>query len=108
VYTFEAAHHLPWHQGKCAGLHGHSYKLHVTVEGPLDQNGVVMDFADVDVAVDAAVKPYDHRLLNEVIDNPTCERVAADAFARLRAAGLPVTSVTLWETERGCATVRDE
>ena len=46
-FTFEAAHRLPWHGGRCRDLHGHGYRLEVTVEGPVDANGVVIDFDDV-------------------------------------------------------------
>jgi len=31
-FTFEAAHQLPWHPGKCRDLHGHGYRLEVTPE----------------------------------------------------------------------------
>ena len=44
TFAFEAAHHLAWHPGRCRNLHGHSYRLDVSVEGPLDANGVVLDF----------------------------------------------------------------
>jgi 6-pyruvoyl-tetrahydropterin synthase len=42
--TFEAAHRLAWHPGKCRNLHGHAYRLDVTVGGPLEHHGVVVDF----------------------------------------------------------------
>ena len=44
-FTFEAAHQLPWHPGKCRNLHGHGYRLEVTVEGPVNDDGMVLDFA---------------------------------------------------------------
>lgn len=98
-FTFEAAHFLPWHPGRCRDLHGHSYRLEVAVEGPVDENGVVLDFADLKTAVhDAVVSHYDHRLLNDLLDNPTAELVAADAWKRLEAAGLAPARVRLWET----------
>ena len=43
-FDFEAAHFLTKYHGKCERLHGHSYKLFVTVEGPLQENGMVIDF----------------------------------------------------------------
>ncbi len=46
-FSFEAAHQLPWHPGKCRRLHGHNYRLEVTVQGPVGENGVVMDFDDL-------------------------------------------------------------
>ena len=38
-FGFEAAHQLPWHPGRCRDLHGHSYRLEVTVEGPIGEHG---------------------------------------------------------------------
>jgi 6-pyruvoyltetrahydropterin/6-carboxytetrahydropterin synthase len=105
-YRFEAAHHLGWHPGACARIHGHSYRLEVAVTGPLDERGVVMDFAEVDAVIAQAVLAvYDHRDLNDVLANPTCELIALDAMGRLADAGLQVSWLRLWETERGSALV---
>ena len=83
TFSFEAAHRLPWHPGKCRNLHGHSYRLDVSVEGPLDANGVVLDF---DVApgrgAGSVIDVWDHRDLNQVLDNPTAERWPAGAGNR--------------------------
>ncbi len=99
VFTFEAAHQLPWHPGKCRDLHGHSYRLEVTVEGPLDERGVVMDFADVRDVVDReVVSRYDHRYLNDLVDNPTAEVIAQEIWKALEAVELPVSRIRLWET----------
>ena len=48
-FTFEAAHKLPLvpQDHKCFNLHGHSFKVRVCVEGPLDSFGWVMDFSQV-------------------------------------------------------------
>jgi 6-pyruvoyltetrahydropterin/6-carboxytetrahydropterin synthase len=101
-YRFEAAHRLPWHPGKCSRVHGHSYILEVRVTGDLDERGVVMDFAEVDAVVDKHVLgELDHTDLNDVLDNPTAELVAAWIGARLSAAGMPWSSLRLWETEDG-------
>lgn len=98
-FSFEAAHHLPWHPGKCRRLHGHHYRLAVTVEGPIGTNGVVVDFDDVKALVQTqVVEPFDHQCLNDFLDNPTAELVAAEAWKRLEAAGLPVVAIQLWET----------
>jgi 6-pyruvoyltetrahydropterin/6-carboxytetrahydropterin synthase len=106
-YTFDAAHHLEWHPGKCRSLHGHTYRIEVTVVGQLDERGVVMDFAELDEVVDREVLDvYDHTLLNNLIPNPTAEHVAAEIYARLRSAGTPVSEVRLWETPRSSVRVR--
>lgn len=98
-FSFEAAHQLPWHQGRCRRLHGHHYRLEVTVEGPLDHNGVVIDFSDLAEVVEAeVVGRFDHRYLNDLIDNPTAELVAAEAWKSLEGAGLELVSLRLWET----------
>ncbi|MDA8380595.1 MAG: 6-carboxytetrahydropterin synthase QueD [Actinomycetota bacterium] len=97
--TFEAAHHLPWHAGRCHRLHGHSYRMEVTVEGHLDANGVVIDFDEMSARlVEVVTERYDHRLLNDIIDNPTAERIAHEAWGAVAAAGLPVVALRLWET----------
>ncbi|HSH61164.1 MAG TPA: 6-carboxytetrahydropterin synthase QueD [Acidimicrobiales bacterium] len=98
-FAFEAAHQLPWHPGKCRRLHGHNYRFEVTVEGPLDENGVVLDFDELhEVVRREVVERYDHRYLNDLMDNPTAELIAAEAWKQLEAAGLELVGLRLWET----------
>jgi len=111
--TFEAAHSLPNHDGKCRNLHGHAYTLEVSVSGPIIQagpkEGMVMDFADISAAIDTEVlKQWDHQFLNDLLDFPTtAENLAAEIFKRLKAVGLPLTRVKLFETARGWAEVTE-
>ena len=99
TFSFEAAHQLPWHTGACKELHGHGYRLEVTVAGPLNDDGIVVDFADVAAAVEhEVIAVYDHRFLNDILGNPTAELIAHDAWKRLEAAGLAVSRIRLWET----------
>ncbi len=99
AFAFEAAHRLPWHDGKCKRLHGHAYRLEVTVEGPLDENGVVVDFDDLGQVVNREViDHYDHRYLNDLLSNPTAELIASETWKRLEAAGLTLVRLRLWET----------
>ena len=99
TFTFEAAHQLPWHQGKCRNLHGHSYRLEVSVEGPINEQGIVVDFADIRAVVDRdVIARFDHCYLNDLLDNPTAELLAAEIWKTVEAAGLAVTRVRLWET----------
>lgn len=72
---FEAAHRLPFHKGGCSNIHGHSYKLEVTVETDKEncQNGMVLDFKAVkqivkDVIFDGTLRgektvPLDHAII---------------------------------------------
>lgn len=99
-FRFEAAHQLPWHSGKCRNLHGHGYRLEVTLSGPLTDQGIVIDFAELaSIVRREVVDVYDHSYLNDLIDNPTAEVIIGDAWKRLSAAGLNMTRLRLWETE---------
>lgn len=105
---FESAHRLPnVPEGhKCARLHGHSFRVVVHVEGPVDpEAGWVMDFADVRAACEPLREELDHRYLNDIegLDNPTSEHVARWIWARL-APNLPgLAAVTVRETcTSGC------
>lgn len=103
-YSFEAAHHLPnlpdGH--KCKRLHGHSYRVEVSVEGPLDQRGFVIDYAELDAAVKPLIEQLDHRLLNEIdgLENPTSEIVALWLKDRIAAALDMRPVVRVYETPR--------
>lgn len=105
-FRFEAAHSLPHHPGACRGLHGHSYELDVMVEGAVDgATGLVLDFAELKQAVGREVlERLDHKLLNEVLDNPTAERVTLWIWERLASALPGLVEVELHET-RDCSVV---
>jgi 6-pyruvoyltetrahydropterin/6-carboxytetrahydropterin synthase len=114
-FTFEAAHFLPHHEGKCRRLHGHSWVGWVEVcgaslgsEGP--QAGMVMDYSCIADAIKPMVENYlDHFCLNETLplDSPTSEATAAWIFEHLKAKGLPVSAVTIEETCTSVCTYRD-
>src|SRR5207253_1345329 len=78
-FTFAAAHRLPRYQGKCANLHGHNYRLSVTLRGEPDPySGIFVDLGDVEKAVrEQILAKCDHANLNDFIENPTAEAVAA-------------------------------
>lgn len=104
-YTFEAAHFLPnvppGH--KCHEMHGHTYRVVVYVEGPVDPTtGFVCDFADISQAMATIYGKLDHQLLNNTIDNPTCEVLAEFLFNWLRQ-HVPVSRIKVCETPTsGC------
>ena len=113
-FTFEAAHLLPDHPGKCAKLHGHSYRLEVSVEGPVQttgpEAGMGMDFTRLSDAVEREiVSVWDHVYLNDVVPFvPTAELLAQEAFRRLANAGIPVSRIELWETPKARAVVEED
>ncbi len=110
TFHFEAAHHLPGHRGKCARLHGHSYRVEVALRGPIiyaqgeSDHGMVMDFDDLSQIVRSAViERLDHRDLNEVTGiHTTAENLSHWMWDALIAGGLPeglLYRIRLWETE---------
>jgi len=106
AFSFDAAHQLPWHQGKCRHLHGHTYRLEVTVAGPINENGIVLDFDDLSAAVKRTViERFDHGFLNDHFPNPTAELLAIEFAKLLEADGLNVRKLRLWETPTSSATV---
>jgi len=110
-FTFEAAHVLPNHPGKCARLHGHSYRLDVALEGPLREGGpaagMVEDFEVVSRVVEAAaISQLDHRSLNELIENPTAENIIVWIWHRLVGELPLLAELTLWETPKACVVMK--
>lgn len=102
-YRFEAAHQLPKVPAghRCARLHGHSYKIEIFITGPTDEeSGWLIDFYDLDRAVQPVVDALDHRLLNELpgLDNPTCERLCGWLWQRLASELPQLSAITVWET----------
>lgn len=84
-FTFDSAHFLTNYYGKCERVHGHTFKLQVTVEGKVQSNGLVIDF----VVLKRIVKKHvldklDHHLLNDVVENPSAERVIVWIWDRLK------------------------
>lgn len=87
-FTFEAAHRLPnVPEGhKCARLHGHSFRLRITVEGRVEEpSGWVMDFADLKEAAKPIIARLDHYYLNDIegLENPTSENLCRWLWAAL-------------------------
>ncbi|MFC5269780.1 6-pyruvoyl trahydropterin synthase family protein [Adhaeribacter terreus] len=132
-FTFETAHALLGYDGACRHIHGHSYKLVVTIIGtPLQdenhpKNGMVMDFGDLKKTVEfSVIKPFDHALLlNEKAPvgfveqlekngeklvllpyQPSCENMLLDIKSRLQnqlPENIELHSLKLSETENSYA-----
>ena len=62
-FRWEGAHRLPWHGGLCRHLHGHSYRMHVELSGPPDEQGMVADFQEIKAWVRPLVSEWDHAIL---------------------------------------------
>lgn len=87
-FRFEAAHMLPKvpEDHKCRRLHGHSYRVTVTVKGEVDEEmGWLIDYGDIKEVVEPVRKQLDHYYLNEIegLENPTSEVLARWIWDRL-------------------------
>src|SRR3984957_6648173 len=113
--TFAAAHNLRNYHGKCENLHGHNYKVRVTLAGKeLDAAGLLYDFTLVKKAIQTVIRSLDHKYLNETpaFDslNPSAENIARfiydETSKQLPASpnGSGVVRVTVWESDVTAAT----
>ena len=115
--TFSAAHQLRLYDGSIEPIHGHNWRVEVTVSAAqLDAIGVVMDFHELERLLDEIIQPMHNRHLNELPMfarlNPSAENVAKyfyDEVTRLLRTlppGAHVTDVILWETDTSRAQYR--
>lgn len=127
--AFDSAHFLSGYNGKCANLHGHRWVIEVEagsehLQETGEKRGMVIDFGDLKAAVRALADHYDHATIYEegslkdttvsaLLDEgfrliavpyrPTAENFAKAFYDRLKADGLPVLRVTVYETPDNCA-----
>ena len=107
-FSFEAAHRLPNvpSDHKCARLHGHSFQVRVSVDGPVgERTGWVMDFTEMKAAFRPVYDQLDHRYLNEIagLENPTSENLARWIWRRLSHTLAGLSEIEVRETcTTGC------
>lgn len=115
--TFSAAHYLRNYRGKCENVHGHNWKVEVTVEtGSLDAAGMGLDFTVLRRKTSEVLGDLDHRALNELPsfseENPSSENIARYIFTRLREevddGRVRLRSVKVWESDTSWAEYRPQ
>ena len=105
---FSSAHSLRDYSGKCAKVHGHNWKVRLTVcTENLDERGMAVDFGNLKAVLDEVIAPFDHVDLNRVAPfdsrNPTAENLARVIFEQAQAklpAGIEVDKVQVWESDK--------
>ena len=115
--SFAAGHALRGYRGKCENVHGHNYKVQVTLEGDdLDSIGLLYDFVEVKRMIQAIVDRLDHQFMNDIPPfdklNPSAENLARYFYQELQRglreppAAVPVRvgKVKIWETDSTTAT----
>jgi 6-pyruvoyltetrahydropterin/6-carboxytetrahydropterin synthase len=113
--TFAAAHQLREYKGKCENLHGHNYRVRITVAAEqLDRAGLVVDFVELKRHMRALLERLDHKFLNDVppfdVVNPSAENIAKYFYDQmppaLKSGRARISSIKIWETETSTATYR--
>jgi 6-pyruvoyltetrahydropterin/6-carboxytetrahydropterin synthase len=106
---FAAAHQLRLYDGSLEPLHGHNWKVRITVAADwLDTIGVVMDFHELERAADTVIGPMHNRHLNALAPflerNPSTEHVALHVAESLSLPpGVRLRRVEVWETPENSA-----
>jgi 6-pyruvoyltetrahydropterin/6-carboxytetrahydropterin synthase len=114
--TFAAGHALRNYKGKCENVHGHNYRVRITVQGnQLDSTGLLVDFLDVKNLIGGVVDYLDHQFINDLPPfdelNPSAENIAKYFYDRI-SGGLRnevpvrVAEVKVWETDTSSAVYR--
>ena len=114
--TFAAGHALRDYHGKSEDVHGHNYRVRVTVEGEqLDATGLLVDFLEVNRLISGAVGYLDHRFINDLapfdVINPSAENIAKYFYDKV-SAGLKndvpvrIAAIQVWETDTSSAVYR--
>ena len=109
---FDAAHYLRDYHGKCENLHGHRFKVVVTLKAEkLNEIGLAYDFAELKCHMGEILAQFDHTCLNDVSPfdklNPSSENIAATIYDRLKprfSGEVTLDSVEVWESPQSCVT----
>lgn len=72
-FRWEMGHRLPEHFGLCKNIHGHSYKMLVEFEGDLDEQGMIIDYYDVEKIINPIVEKLDHAFMVNKNDKTVLE-----------------------------------
>ena len=117
--TFSSGHALREYKGKCENVHGHNYRVQITVEGEqLNRIGLLVDFVDLKRAVREVIAYLDHQFINDLepftVINPSAENLAKYFFDEVNGRmdfasfGSParLSHVKIWETDTSIAVYR--
>ena len=109
---FAAAHQLREIRGGCENLHGHNWKIEVSVTGgELGKDGLLIDFRLIKSETKKIIDELDHKFLNELAPfeniEPSSENISRHIFEsisrKLNIQGVKVSKVTAWESDSACA-----
>jgi len=110
--SFSAAHRLRGYKGKCERLHGHNWKVSLTVKASsLNKMGLVIDFTELKKKLKEVLKELDHNYINNLPyfkkHNPTSENIACYIYLQIKKKfkekRIEIEKVSVWESETSSA-----
>jgi 6-pyruvoyltetrahydropterin/6-carboxytetrahydropterin synthase len=110
--VFSAAHRLRNYQGDCEALHGHNWKVQVTVQAhTLNDIGLALDFKMLKKITNETLARLDHTCINDISPfcdiNPSSENIARVLFEEMKsgiaAFGVSLVKVSVWESDNAWA-----
>ncbi len=115
--TFSAAHLISGYEGDCSKLHGHNWRVRVTVRAEeISATGLTFDFRKLRTLLREVLGMVDHTMLNDLPAfkdvNPTAESIAewchSELSRRIDGPGVAVSRVEVWESDKSCAAFTKE
>ena len=114
--TFASGHSLRNYRGKCENVHGHNYRVQVTVRGErLAPNGLLVDFVELKRLMNKVVDYLDHQFINDLPPfteiNPSAENIAKYFYDEMSGdlrgeVPVEISEVKIWETDTSVAVYR--
>jgi 6-pyruvoyltetrahydropterin/6-carboxytetrahydropterin synthase len=113
---FDAAHYLRDYGGKCENVHGHRFKVVVTLKATkLNEIGLAYDFVELKHHLSEVLAQFDHTSLNDVLPfdklNPSSENIAVTIYDQLKgrfSEGASLSNVEVWESPQSFVTYSPE
>lgn len=115
--SFAAAHQLRGYKGKCENMHGHNWRVQISVLAErLNEIDIAIDFHDLKKMAQEVIAPLDHVFLNDVFPftekNPSSENIAKWIFdsmkKKINNEYLRTAAVTVWESENASASYYED
>jgi 6-pyruvoyltetrahydropterin/6-carboxytetrahydropterin synthase len=114
---FASAHQLRGYKGKCEKLHGHNWKVQISVTAErLNEIDLAIDFHELKKIANEVVSPLDHAFLNDIFPftekNPSSENVAKWIYESMKKKinddNIRISAVTVWESDTASASYYED
>ena len=114
---FASAHQLRGYKGKCEKVHGHNWKVQVSVTAErLNDIDLAIDFHDLKRIANDIISPLDHAFLNDIFPftekNPSSENIAKWIYESMKKKigdeNLHISAVTVWESDTASASYYED